>query len=585
MVARGISRKIIGGTMNKHILFDGIKSSLLWDEDTDAWVYYSGEPVRDNTPRIYYQLIPTLFRAVDMRASAIANLPWALMKGETEFETSKDYENKTGLVSNMNVMLYLIEASLVLAGSAYWKRETNPAGFDKLRHLDPTSMQLNEKKAQKGEIEWKRNENSVTKTYTPEEIIYFWSPDPFVEIGPPSSWPAKTALTACGVLANMDEFARNYFGRGAIKAMLFSMTGASQTTATEFESWWNRYITGIKNAFRTKVINAESVTPVVVGEGIQELAEVTLSQEKREEVAIACDVKMSLLFADAANYATANQDKRNWYEDMVIPESKFIASILNEQLFDEMGLRFVFNAESLDIMQKEEKERSMSLGYLVNAGMPLVMALDVLGFELTKKQLAELEALQKEKEEVAEQMQEQLQGGGNGDGVAFQPEDPKEKPDTFRDKKSVDTAQLQRELSIWQTKCLSAVKRGESASSVSFIPFHIPTKNYDWIVGALEDDTDVEDTEAIQYVKDVFASAFRDETPKLDAKTGMQADISLWMRKAVDALESGELSELDQVTSEFIPPTLASAISGSLEEATTEDEIAQVFADIWLGYP
>ena len=37
--------------------------------------------------------------------------------------------------------------------------------------------------------------------------------------------------------------------------------------------------------------------------------------------------------------------------------------------------------------------------------------------------------------------------------------------------------------------------------------------------------------------------------------------------------------------SEVIPPTLAAAISGSLEEASSEDEIAQVFADIWLGYP
>ena len=139
----------------------------------------------------------------------------------------------------MNVMLYLIEASLVLAGSAYWKREQNVAGFDKMRHLDPTSLKLDEKKAAEGIIEWKRAEPGKGElTYTPEQIVYLWYPDPYIEIGPPASWPAKTALTACGVLANMDEFARNYFGRGAIKAMLFSMQGASKESATEFESWW-----------------------------------------------------------------------------------------------------------------------------------------------------------------------------------------------------------------------------------------------------------------------------------------------------------------------------------------------------------
>ena len=37
--------------------------------------------------------------------------------------------------------------------------------------------------------------------------------------------------------------------------------------------------------------------------------------------------------------------------------------------------------------------------------------------------------------------------------------------------------------------------------------------------------------------------------------------------------------------SDAIPDTLAAAIGGALEEADTEDDIAQVFADIWLGYP
>ena len=72
----------------------GTKSSLLWDEDTDAWVYISGKPHQSDDPRAYYKIIPTLFRGVDLRASAIANLPWALMKGETEVETTPEPESE-----------------------------------------------------------------------------------------------------------------------------------------------------------------------------------------------------------------------------------------------------------------------------------------------------------------------------------------------------------------------------------------------------------------------------------------------------------------------------------------------------------
>jgi hypothetical protein len=251
-------------------------------------------------------------------------------------------------------------------------------------------MVLDEKKARNGEIEWKRNEPEP-KTYTPEEIVYFWYPDPYTEIGPPKAWPALAALHACGVLANMDEFAKNYFGRGAIKAMLFAMSGSSKTQADAFEKWWNKYLTGIQNAFRTKVINAEKVQPVVVGEGIKELENVTLSQEKRDEIALALDIKMSILFANAANYATAERDKLSWYEDFVVPEAKFIASILNEQLFEAEGLRLVFRHETLDIFQEDEKERSMALGYLYNAEMPLDIALRVLGFELTDEEWRRIE--------------------------------------------------------------------------------------------------------------------------------------------------------------------------------------------------
>ena len=478
----------------------GTKSSLLWDEETDAWTYISGRPVEPDDPRAFYKVIPTLFRAVDIRANAIANLPWALMKGETEYETSDTYENKTGLVSNMISMLYLIEASLVLAGSAYWKREQNIAGYDKLRHLDPTSLELDEKKAQSGIIEWKRNENGQPITYTPEEIIYFWYPDPYVEIGPPSSWPVKTTLAADGVLANLDEFAKSYFGRGAIKAMLFSMQGAAPSTAKEFESWWTRTFGGIQNAFRTKVLNAEKVEPVVVGEGIKELENSTLSQEKREEIAVACSIPMSILFADAANYATANQDKRNWYEDKVIPEAKFIAAILNEQVFEPEGLRFVFKAETIDIMQQDEKERSMALGYLFNAEVPLDIAMRVLGFELNDKDWKRIEEQVKEKEERSAAMGDQLLEGGNGGGgVAFQPRDPKDKPDPMQEK-------------------------------------------------------------------------------------GMTIDLGKWQRKAAKRLKGGKSPVVD-FESDYIPATLGAAINGALEEANTTDEIAGVFADIWMGYP
>ena len=510
----------------------GTKSSILWDEDTDAWVYISGEPVRDEDPRKYYQIIPTLFRAIDIRANAVANLPWVLMKGETEFETSETFENKTGLVGSFFTMLYLIESSLVMAGQAYWKREKNLAGYDKLRHLDPTSMKLDERKAQTGELVWKRNENGITKEYTTEEIIYLWYPDPYVEIGPPSSWPAKSAMNACGVLANLDEFAKSYFGRGAIKAMLFSMTGASRETAEEFETWWGKFVTGIQNAFRTKVMNAEKVEPIIVGEGIKELENVTLSQEKREEIALSLGIPMSMLFADAANYATANQDKRNWYEDKIIPESNLIASILNEQVFEELGLKLKFLPETISIMQDDEKERAMALGYYVNAEVPLDIALDLLGVDLDDEQKARIAAQVAKKEEQAEELTDNLiEGGQQNQGAAFQPEDPKENPESFQEKAIDDThLKIGRELYMWRNKCEAALKRGERAADVDFIPVAIPGSVFERVSVALDSAT------ADSAVRRVFQTAMIEPEFSEPDTTDPLAILAYELKRANDIL-------------------------------------------------
>jgi phage portal protein BeeE len=504
----------------------GTKSSLLWDEDTDAWVYISGEPVRDNDPRAFYKIIPTLYRAVDLRASAISNLPWALMKGETEYETSADYQNKEGLVSSMVNMLYLIEASLVLAGCAYWKREKNRAGYDKLRHLDPSSMTLIRERAEYGDLAWKRNEGSTTREYTTKEIIYFYYPDPYVEIGPPGAWPAKSALNACGVLANMDEFARNYFGRGAIKAMLFAMSGASEGEAKKFEAWWNKFISGIKNAFRTKVINAEKVEPVIVGEGIKELENVTLSQEKREEIAISMAIPMSILFANAATYATAERDKLNWYEDKVLPEANWIAAVLNEQLFKALNLRLVFKPESLDIFQEDEEQRAGAMSQFMDAvtkagSLEMAQAMFLIyGVDIDDEAMALIEKHFAAKQEQAAEIQENIANAPPKPDEQKPPEQEDE-PEEEYPEKAINIEQLQRELSLWQSKCLSAVKRGNPASSVAFVPVNIQPLNYERITAGLAGAQDADGVRA------AFVAGMLSQQEGLQGAQSHQQDINV----------------------------------------------------------
>ena len=60
----------------------------------------------------------------------------------------------------------------------------------------------------------------------------------------------------------------------------------------------------------------------------------------------------------------------------------------------------------------------------------------------------------------------------------------------------MDIQQLSRELSIWQSKCLSALKRGEPAADVSFVPVLIPAEKHAAIAARLETATTAEEVKA-----------------------------------------------------------------------------------------
>jgi SPP1 gp7 family putative phage head morphogenesis protein len=66
----------------------------------------------------------------------------------------------------------------------------------------------------------------------------------------------------------------------------------------------------------------------------------------------------------------------------VIPSSRLIASALNRQLFRPMGLRFQWKPQEMSLFQEDEEQRSMSVMHYVQAGMPLHIAVEILGVTL-----------------------------------------------------------------------------------------------------------------------------------------------------------------------------------------------------------
>lgn len=450
-----------------------------------------------------------LARAVELRANAVASMPFRIVSaGGADFDTSEDYQNKLGFLPNPRRLLYLTEAALCCAGMAYYWREHNRVTTTGLRYIrwDTVEPQIDGRAGLTGFI---RKVNGERVLVPVDGITYFWQPDPYVELGPPLSSPVLAALAASGVLHNLDAFAAAYFARGAIRATLLTVSGnPPQSEKERLKTWWGQFMSGIKNSFSSAVVNADAVTPVVIGEGLAELSNATLTAEKRQDIATALGVPQSVIFSESASGlgggGVAAQDEAHFYSKKIIPECELIAAVWNEQLLAALGLRLVFAPETLDVFQEDENQRAAAFSSYVAAGMPIEVVGPMLGIELPAGW--DWEKLAKLKEERAAQTQQAMQSS----------EKPDDEDEDERDAKAL--ADLRR----WRVKSL---KRGRLAQFES-----------DWIPVPVMDDVRAHGDngwrDALDGVIAVYGGDAADETP---VKAAPEAPD---MTELVDALKA-----------------------------------------------
>jgi hypothetical protein len=137
---------------------------------------------------------------------------------------------------------------------------------------------------------------------------------------------------------------------------------------------------GVKRAWETVAVKA-SVKPIVVGYPTNQLAMPELLMAVRQQIAVAAGVPQTML-EDAASYATASEHHQAFYSETIVPEAVIIEAALNTQIFTPMGLRCVIDWQSLDIFQQDEAERGQALAQYVAAGVPLDLAMEMLGVDL-----------------------------------------------------------------------------------------------------------------------------------------------------------------------------------------------------------
>lgn len=337
-----------------------IKALSIDQMPTDSWKLLLGTAEDGGDVLGAYRRVGIVHRCVKLRAKSIQGMPLALYRGTTDIT-----EQPEGIIELQRIrhLLYMSEMSLCIYARAHALKERGMLTGDlKLRWVASPGIDP-DYHADKGLTGYTRRTGGVTRTLKPDEVWSAWLQDPSRDVGPDIA-PVAVALRAAGVLGNLDTFLERFFGSGAIKATLLRVkTISNENEKKKLEAWYRKLLSGVANAFNVAAVSAD-VDFVSIGDSLKDTVSPELTDQKIAAVLTIMEVPASLVLANAANYATAQQDKINFYTDCVIPEMNSIRDALNDQFYHLRGLELVTLPERLDVFQRSELEKAASLNSL-----------------------------------------------------------------------------------------------------------------------------------------------------------------------------------------------------------------------------
>lgn len=387
-----------------------------------GWVeMLTSDGVPDSVATLYKR-VPILFRAIQLRCDALSSVPVNIYKGE-ENEVEWPYPTKLG------ELLWRWEASLLLSGGAFGEIVTNKSGFRKdVRYRNPFDIST---KYENGIISFRQNSSGATWQNDPRagkyEMFYAAEYDPTQDVLP-GIGSAMASTVDAKLLYAISKFPEMYFEGGAMPVTLLGIDTNDRQEIERIQTWFKRSATAIKNAFRILGVRAGSITPTTLTPSLDTLAFPELNDIAKDNIAMAFGIKQTLLDSESANYATASEDRKSFYTETIMPRARLFEDALNTQLLARDGLRIEFKFSEMDIFQKDESERADLLHKFMNSNMPIELALDLAGYDLTDEQMAVLRAHNKNvitpETQLEEEVVEEVQPTGGVPNV--KPEDAQE---------------------------------------------------------------------------------------------------------------------------------------------------------------
>jgi len=325
-----------------------------------------------------YEVVPMLYRAVNLRCDAISTVPYTLTRRGEAVEWPWR-QSPAELIKDT-------ERSLLLTGGAYWYKVIKGRTMTGFVVLNPTTMTVGFEPTMatledpySGALFTQTQLGRLYGPWTINDIVYFREPSYRDDILPGLA-PAHVALQSSQLGHYLERFTSAFFEGGAQPVMVMNLPESMDDAEfARFRGEFSTRISGVANAFRSLFVRSPELKVQRVTPDINTMMLPELQERVITSIAMTLGVPRTMLEASAANYATADSDRQSFWRETIVPRLGLYEQIMNNQLLGPIGYEIRFNPEMLDVMQADEADRADSLLKLTQAGLDLPNAMRLLG--------------------------------------------------------------------------------------------------------------------------------------------------------------------------------------------------------------
>ena len=342
--------------------------------------------------------VPLIYRATRLRCNSLTRIP-VYVYNEQDDEVEYYFEKQLPL----RELLWLSEASSLLRGAVWLLKLKNRFRYGKgLQWLNPFTIQF--QLSGNELLFWQQLPTGErfpkSGFWTADDFIYIREFNPLDDLGPGVS-AAQVALNDSQTSYATSKFLSNFFSSDALPVTMVSLPSGTQSSERErVENWFKKKLKGLRGRSERVIGVSGEVKLEKLTAELKTFDFPSIDNHALEQVAHAFDIPKTMLSTSSANYATAQVERRIYTEDTIVPRCKIYEQYLNAFLAD-VGQRIEFCPEELPEMQEDETVRAGSLKTLVDAGIPLLAAIDMLGYDLSEDAETIIQEAEKKKEEAA----------------------------------------------------------------------------------------------------------------------------------------------------------------------------------------